>query len=404
MAKFFRNFTEDALGSQPTGWTEAQDAALAQADIRADAWGGAGRVLRLEPRNYAGDSASILYSLLWTSLGVLAASAGCEIAGRFRTPVFTFSGQTFAFVSGQNAADSSSYQAGISSGGTRQLRRHTSRNASTVLDSGAGGLTVDTPYGFRLRRAAAVVTFKLWLWDALAGDFGESTATAYTATDGTPLADGYVGLAFNGATDHSGDNPFANALHWIEFDRVGAATAGETAPLTTLVPDTPTVTVASGTTTGVDITGSAFSSPISGNTHAHSQFRVLLASDNSVVYDSGSVAASVGPQTATGLTWGVAYKAQVRYQDQRGDWSAYGTSVNFTIPPVRLRILSTGAVQALGASAANPAAGPVLRLLPDGSVTSYGGAAVATGASQAALTPDGLDCVSFSPSHDFGLE
>jgi hypothetical protein len=184
VARFFNDFGAETLGAQPTGWTEAQDSALGQADIRSDAWGLSGRVLRLEPRNYAGDSASILYSLLWTSLGVLAASAGCEIAGRFKTPVYAFSGQTFAFVSGQNASNSSSYQAGISSGGTRQLRRHTARATSTVLASGAGGLTVNTPYGFRLRRAAAVVTFKLWVWDTGAGDFGESTATTYSATDG----------------------------------------------------------------------------------------------------------------------------------------------------------------------------------------------------------------------------
>jgi hypothetical protein len=197
--------------------------------------------------------------------------------------VYAFSGQTFAFVSGQNASNSSSYQAGISSGGTRQLRRHTARTTSTVLASGAGGLTVNTPYGFRLRRAAAVVTFKLWVWNGAAGDFGESTATTYSATDASPLADGYVGLGFNGATPNSADNPFSNPLHWIEFDRVGVATAGEVAPLVTHTPTAPTVTATAIDLTSALITASAYSDA-DGDAQVARQFRIRRVSDSAILW------------------------------------------------------------------------------------------------------------------------
>lgn len=373
MARHLTDFGTDTAGSAPVGWTEAQDAAFAKATVRADAWGLSGQVLRLEPRNYIGGSDAIKYSLVWTGIGSI--SGPTQEAGRIKVHVWAYDGQTFGLVRAQNSANGSSYQCGIDGFGTRQLRRHTGNLAHTVLDSGAGGLSVDTPYGYRLSvDAGGMVEFKLWTWDDGEADYGESTAATYDATDGAPLAAGYAGVGFNGATPYSADNPFANPYHWVEYDRVGVGTAGDTAPLDWgFLPPSPLVTVSEIRRTTSRIGAGAFVAASGGSAvHAATQVRVRRVSTSGIEYGPVSLPLGSASIIATGLPEGPTGPqgqpvddadliAEARHQDGDGLWSAWGASEPFqtlnlwesgeyvTHVDVRVEIISegTGVMQSL---------------------------------------------------------
>jgi len=89
------------------------------------------------------------------------------------------------------------------------------------------------------------------------------------------------------------------------------------------------------------LTASAFSDADAGDTHYASQWRVstgnAAAFDANIVYDSGATAGS-NSHTLTGIvTFGAAYSWKVRYQDSKGEWSAYSDETSFTtisnVPP-----------------------------------------------------------------------
>jgi hypothetical protein len=82
---------------------------------------------------------------------------------------------------------------------------------------------------------------------------------------------------------------------------------------------------------------SAFNDPDTGDSHAASQWIVRQAADNVVVFDSGTdmanLAARMVPSGALG--YGMNYRWQVRFEDNRGLWSDASTATIFStaIPP-----------------------------------------------------------------------
>lgn len=99
-----------------------------------------------------------------------------------------------------------------------------------------------------------------------------------------------------------------------------------------VAPNQPTISHGTPTSTGVTLTGSAFSDSDVGDTHAASQWQVTAAADTgyaSPVYSTGD-SADLTFTIATGLSASTAYIARVRYKDSAGNYSAYSSNASFT--------------------------------------------------------------------------
>lgn len=98
-------------------------------------------------------------------------------------------------------------------------------------------------------------------------------------------------------------------------------------------PNQPTLSAGTLTSSGATLTGSAFSDPDVGDTHAASQWQVTLAADTSFaspVISTGDDATNKVSYAASGLTASTNYIARVRYKDSAGNYSSYSTSASFT--------------------------------------------------------------------------
>jgi hypothetical protein len=98
-------------------------------------------------------------------------------------------------------------------------------------------------------------------------------------------------------------------------------------------PATPTVVTVSGiTTSGATLTGSSFSDPDAGNTHASTQWQVDVAAGDysSPVFDSGEGTSNLTTGAVTGLAASTEYQARVRYKDNADAWSAWSVPKAFT--------------------------------------------------------------------------
>lgn len=329
----------------------------------------------------------------------LAAQADWEAAVRWRFSAATSVDQfVFLYLRANNTAPSTGYFYGASALGARSLFRQTSNvgPAGTTLGATVAGTVPaqNTYRGIRMRVVGGDLKAKDWAWDAndppgtptpsvpstgpttanldggafVPSDFGEPAWTL-ERTDASPLpVAGRVGLGAD-------FQPSGDGGRYFEFDFLSITNdpAHESANLR---------------------------ASLVGQIQA-SRWKVYRVSDNVLVYDSGVVAGAT-THTATGLAPNTAYYAKVSYQDiANAVWSAEGVSAHFTTQPARLRIAATGHVYAAGVATVDPADGPLLRLSASGDLVSYGGATIATGATQASFTPDGLDCVAFHPAAEF---
>jgi hypothetical protein len=125
-------------------------------------------------------------------------------------------------------------------------------------------------------------------------------------------------------------------------------------------PNTPTnVTPANGgstTDTTPDLTGSAFSDPNVGNTHANSQFQIRLTSGSWLNgQDSGTIAAATAWTVPIALTLSENYTWRARYKDNLGVWSAWSTPTTFTVTAG-----GTTSIDATGCAGTDIALGTVL--------------------------------------------
>jgi len=129
------------------------------------------------------------------------------------------------------------------------------------------------------------------------------------------------------------------ATNRLEADYLGWATAGGTAPMPALPPDTPTVDVYNIRRTTAYGLGSAYSHP-QGDTHTATKVRVSRVSDSTVLYGPVTLGAVEGPSIATGLPDGPEgaggrpttdpdYTFEFAYQGANGLWSDWGESDPF---------------------------------------------------------------------------
>lgn len=103
--------------------------------------------------------------------------------------------------------------------------------------------------------------------------------------------------------------------------------------VTTHAPDQPTISAGTPTSSGVTLTGSAFSDSDVGDTHAASQWQVTTSGDTGYatpVISTGDDATNKTSYAASGLSASTGYIARVRYKDSAGNYSAYSTSASFT--------------------------------------------------------------------------
>jgi|GEM_PF-4025414 len=71
-----------------------------------------------------------------------------------------------------------------------------------------------------------------------------------------------------------------------------------------------------------------------GDTHQASQWQVSTSGsvfDEAIVYDSGAAAGTTSHTLSSNLVFGATYFWRVRYQDSKGEWSAYSDATSFTI-------------------------------------------------------------------------
>lgn len=126
--------------------------------------------------------------------------------------------------------------------------------------------------------------------------------------------------------------------------RVASGTVTITGQLTdpagNSAPAQPTISAGTPTSSGVTLTGSAFSDV--GDTHAASQWQVTTSADvnyTTPVISTGDDAVNKTSYTATGLTASTAYIARVRYKDSAGNYSAWSASASFTTAAASVPLL-----------------------------------------------------------------
>lgn len=98
-------------------------------------------------------------------------------------------------------------------------------------------------------------------------------------------------------------------------------------------PNTPTISAGTPTSSGVTLTGSAFSDPDVGDTHAASQWQVTTSADTnylSPVISTGDDATNKTSYAASGLSASTGYIARARYKDSAGNYSAWSSDASFT--------------------------------------------------------------------------
>jgi len=115
-------------------------------------------------------------------------------------------------------------------------------------------------------------------------------------------------------------------------------------------PNTPTNVTPVDTATGVEVTptltGSAFSDPDPGDTHASSQWQVDDNADfSSITYDSGEVSDLESRIVELPLAGTTTYYWRVRYKDNNGGWSDYSTGTSFTTGDAPTYVCGDGNLQ-----------------------------------------------------------
>lgn len=150
----------------------------------------------------------------------------------------------------------------------------------------------------------------------------DTIGNAYTSTTFAHVGDIEYVYVWNNRALNSTD---AGTLHSNPYVIFSAPTNSP--------PNTPTISAGTPTTTTVTLTGSAFSDPDGGDTHAASQWQVTTSADTgyaSPVISTGDDATNKTSYNATGLTANTAYIARVRYKDSAGNYSSYATNASFT--------------------------------------------------------------------------
>ena len=105
------------------------------------------------------------------------------------------------------------------------------------------------------------------------------------------------------------------------------------------IPDAPSNATPTDGATGVPatptLTASAFSDSDAGDTHLASQWLISTGSgadfDANILYDTDTTTGTNIHTVVGSGTFGTTYYWKVRYQDSRGDWSAYSAETRFTI-------------------------------------------------------------------------
>lgn len=95
-----------------------------------------------------------------------------------------------------------------------------------------------------------------------------------------------------------------------------------------LPPNQPTITAKSTGATTAQLNSSVFSDPNEEDTHEVSQWRVRRASDDVEIYDSGE-SDDLTEHNVSELSAGEVYKAEVRHQDDGGEWSEWSEPDTF---------------------------------------------------------------------------
>lgn len=312
MAKYFTDFSEHAIGAQPTGWTRADAGAALQADwkVTADALAIGGVVLRLKPVTpFNGSNTSLLVALAWTALGIPVGACEVVCFYRFNGPPGSTSRTVAPLrIHKKTALNYSSYIAEHRFNGSRYIIEESvgsaNGGASTRADlasSAASAPAANTWYGMRFRWEPSTGTLSLKHWVKTgAADFGEPVGWDVTVVDASPETAAYLAIGGNVTTFNSGEFGTADT---VDFDVVGAATAGETAPLAG-APATPSVTISETTKSTAELTGDAFSQ-VGSATHAYTKVRVRRVSDDAILYGPETITDPLlGPHLTSGLPTG----------------------------------------------------------------------------------------------------
>ena len=215
--------------------------------------------------------------------------------------------------------------------GTISIRDHVNNTATFAVSAANQAVTAD----YLVVRNTATTSISLYRNGSLIGTDGtwDSTRGEFYFSN---IGNGYIGSAYS----------LAGTLEYVYPWQGRALTSADAVTLATTPygiftgggggggnpPATPTVTAGSITTTGVTLTGSAFSDPDS-DTHAASQWQVATSADtgySSPVISTGDDATHLTSYAATGLAPGTAYRARVRYKDSTGSYSAYSSDATFT--------------------------------------------------------------------------
>lgn len=101
------------------------------------------------------------------------------------------------------------------------------------------------------------------------------------------------------------------------------------------IPNTPSITAPTNNSTNIDtkptITSSAFSSPVTGETHSKSQWQVSTNTNfSTTVYDSGESNSKTSITLTTDLTLNTVYYTRVRHKGLNTGWSDWSTGNKFT--------------------------------------------------------------------------
>ncbi len=100
-------------------------------------------------------------------------------------------------------------------------------------------------------------------------------------------------------------------------------------------PATPLNSTPGAGTTGISrsplLQATAFSDVDPGDTHAASQWILRLAASGEVILDTGSDTNNLTQLRVNDLAASTTYEWQLRYRDDRGEWSAYSNPTQFTV-------------------------------------------------------------------------
>lgn len=219
---------------------------------------------------------------------------------------------------------------------SRRRRRMSAESASAVYlafttQPGASGTS---PYTLSPQPVVAAKKSKGTTDTAKAG----TVTISLVALSGSPVLSGTTTKALSsGVADFSANGlTVTGAGTWYLTASLSGLTGATSVTGTTtgnVAPNQPTISAGTPTSSGVTLTGSAFSDSDVGDTHAASQWQVTTAADTnylSPVISTGDDATNKTSYAASGLTASTSYIARVRYKDSAGNYSSYSSNASFT--------------------------------------------------------------------------